>query len=237
MPVTVVTGGSRGIGAATCRKLALAGHDVVVGFHRDQSAADGVVQQVREARRQALAARVQVSDAESVRALFDAAETLGPVTGLVNNAGVIVGRGDLVDLSEANIREVIEVNVIGAMLCAQEAIRRMGSGGGIVNISSGAATLGSPGEYVHYAVSKGALDTLTIGLSKELGAAGIRVNTVSPGVIRTDIHAPGRLERVGPLAPLGRAGEPDEVADAIVWLLSPQSSYVTGANLRVAGGR
>ncbi len=239
MAVTVVTGGSRGIGASTCVHLARAGQDVVVGFHHDEAAAAAVARQVRDLGRKALPARVDTASSASVQALFAAAAALGQVTGLVNNAGIIEGRGALVDVSEADIRHTIEVNVLGAIFCAQEAIRVMtaGGGGSIVNVSSGAATLGSPGEYVHYAVSKGALDTLTIGLSKELGAAGIRVNTVSPGVINTEIHEPGRLERVGPLAPLGRAGEPEEVAAAIVWLLSDEASYVTGANLRVAGGR
>jgi glucose 1-dehydrogenase len=132
---------------------------------------------------------------------------------------------------------VVEVNIVGAMLCAQEAVRRMGSGGAIVNVSSAASTLGSPGEYVHYAASKAAVDTLTIGLSKELGPAGIRVNAVSPGIIRTEIHEAGRVERLGPQQPLGRAGDPEEVAAAIAWLLSDEASYVTGTNLRVAGGR
>ncbi|GIH04100.1 oxidoreductase [Rhizocola hellebori] len=239
MAVTVVTGGSRGIGASTCVHLARSGHDVVVGFHHDEAAAVEVARQVRDLGAKAITARVDTASSASVQAMFAAAAALGQVTGLVNNAGIIEGRGNLVDVAEADIRRVIEVNVLGAIFCAQEAIRVMtaGGGGSIVNVSSGAATLGGPGEYVHYAMSKGALDTLTVGLSKELGAAGIRVNTVSPGVIRTDIHAPGRLERVGPLAPMGRAGEPDEVAAAIVWLLSDEASYVTGANLRVAGGR
>ncbi len=235
--VTVVTGGSRGIGAATCRRLARDGHDVVVGYVSDESAAEDVAEQVRAAGRRAVACRVDVTVAAQVRELFDRAESLGPVTGLVNNAGVITGRGPLVDLAETDVRRVIEVNLVGAILCAQEAIRRMSAGGAIVNVSSGAATLGAPGEYIHYAASKGGLDSVTIGLSKELGPAGIRVNTVSPGVIRTEIHEPGRLERVGPTAPVGRAGEPEEVAEAIAWLLSDAASYVTGANLRVAGGR
>lgn len=239
MALTVVTGGSRGIGASTCVHLARAGHDVVVGYHHDEVSATAVAAQVRELGRRAIIARVDVASAASVQAMFAAAAALGRVTGLVNNAGIIDGRGDLADIGEAELRRVMEVNVLGAIFCAQEAIRVMSAGGGgaIVNVSSGAATLGSPGEYVHYAMSKGALDTMTVGLAKELGGKGIRVNTVSPGVIRTEIHAPGRLERVGPLAPLGRAGEPDEVAAAIVWLLSAEASYVTGANLRVAGGR
>jgi NAD(P)-dependent dehydrogenase (short-subunit alcohol dehydrogenase family) len=235
--VTVVTGGSRGIGAATCLRLAADGHDLVVGYHSGAAEALEVARRVRAAGRQAVAVGVEVTDSAQVRELFDRAEALGPVTGLVNNAGVIAGRGAFAALPEADLRRVIEVNVIGAMLCAQEAVRRMGSGGAIVNVSSAAATLGSPGEYVHYAASKGALDTVTLGLSKELAPAGIRVNTVSPGIIRTGIHEPGRLERLGPQQPLGRPGEPDEVAAAIAWLLSDDASYVTGAILRVAGGR
>jgi NAD(P)-dependent dehydrogenase (short-subunit alcohol dehydrogenase family) len=236
-PVTVVTGGSRGIGAATCRKVAQAGHDVVIGYHSDAAAAEEVARDVREAGRRALAVRVEVAHADQVRELFDQAETLGPVTGLVNNAGVIAGLGAFAGLTEADLRRTFEVNVIGAMLCTQEAVRRMGAGGCIVNVSSAAATLGSPGEYVHYAASKAALDTVTLGLSKELGPAGIRVNTVSPGIIRTEIHEPGRLDRLGPTVPAGRPGEPEEVAAAIAWLLSAEASYVTGAILRVAGGR
>jgi NAD(P)-dependent dehydrogenase (short-subunit alcohol dehydrogenase family) len=235
--VTVVTGGSRGIGAATCHRLAAQGHDLVVGYRTGVAEAEEVARQVRAAGRRAVAARVEVTDSAQVRELFDQAEALGPVTGLVNNAGVVAGVGAFADVPEADLRRVIEVNVIGAILCAQEAVRRMGSGGAIVNVSSAAATLGSPGEYVHYAASKGALDTVTLGLSKELGPAGIRVNTVSPGLIRTDIHEPGRLERLAPTVPLGRPGEPEEVAAAIAWLLSDAATYVTGAILRVGGGR
>lgn len=235
--VTVVTGGSRGIGAATCLRLARAGHDVVIGYRASEAEAGEIASRVREAGRRAVTCRAEVTDAAQIRELFDHAEGLGPVTGLVNNAGVIAGRGSFVDIAEADLRQVVEVNVIGAMLCAQEAARRMRTAGAIVNVSSAAATLGSPGEYVHYAASKAALDTLTIGLSKELGSAGIRVNAVSPGIIRTGIHESGRVERLGPQQPLGRAGEPEEVANAIAWLLSDEASYVTGAILRVAGGR
>jgi glucose 1-dehydrogenase len=235
--VTVVTGGSRGIGAATCLRLAADGHDVVVGYHTGVAEAEEVARQVRAAGRQAVAVGVEVTDAAQVRTLFDRAEALGPVTGLVNNAGIVAGVGSFAAVPEADLRRVIEVNVVGALLCAQEAVRRMVSGGSIVNVSSAAATLGSPGEYVHYAATKGALDTVTVGLSKELGPAGIRVNTVSPGMIRTGIHEPGRLERLAPQQPMGRAGEPEEVAAAIAWLLSDEASYVTGAILRVAGGR
>jgi glucose 1-dehydrogenase len=235
--VTVVTGGSRGIGAATCQRLAVDGHDLVIGYASDADAAESVAAAVRGAGRRAKVCHADVTVAAAVRELFDAAAEFGAVTGLVNNAGVIAGRGAFVGLAEADLRRVVEVNVIGAMLCAQEAVRRMAPGGAIVNVSSAASTLGSPGEYVHYAASKAALDTLTIGLSKELGPAGIRVNAVSPGIIRTGIHEEGRLERLGPQQPLGRAGEPEEVAAAIAWLLSDEASYVTGTNLRVAGGR
>jgi glucose 1-dehydrogenase len=215
----------------------------VVGYHRNGDAAEAVADEVRSAGRRAVAVSVETNDSASVLALFDrAARELGPVTGLVNNAGVGSRIGPFVDLDEADLRRVVEVNVIGAILCAREAARRMSAGGVIVNISSAAATIGSPNEYIHYAASKAAVETLTIGLSKELGPAGIRVNTVAPGIIYTDFHGeqsgePGRPDRLGPGAPLGRAGQPDEVAAAIVWLLADEASYVTGATLRVTGGR
>jgi len=245
--VTVVTGGGRGIGAATVRRLAAAGHDLVIGHLRDVAAAEAVAAEVRAAGRRATAVRVDVADEAGVERLFDtAAAELGPVTGLVNNAGLTSRFGPLVELSTEDLRRVVEVNVIGAMLCARRAAQDMstrtgGTGGAIVNVSSAAATLGSPGEYVHYAATKAAVDTLTIGLAKELAGDGIRVNSVQPGLILTGIHAasgdPGRPERLAPTIPMGRAGEPDEVAAAICWLLSPEASYVTGAILRVAGGR
>src|SRR5690606_9273411 len=175
------------------------------------------------------------------------AEELGTVTGLVNNAGVTSRAGAFVDLATADLRRVVDVNLIGTVLCARRAARQMatsrgGAGGAIVNISSGAATVGSPGQYVHYAAAKAAVETLTIGLAKELAADGIRVNAVAPGVIRTEIHAretgdPDRPERAAGSVPLGRPGEPDEVAAPIEWLLSPEASYITGAILRVTGGR
>lgn len=242
MSVTIITGGGRGIGAATCRRLAAAGHDLVVGYHSDADAAGQVVAEVRASGRQAVAVRADIADAGDVAALFDRAEAeFGTLTGLVSNAGVTSRIGRFVDLSEADLRRVVDVNIVGYVLCAQQAVRRMTTGGAIVNVSSAAATLGSPGEYIHYAASKAAVDALTLGLAKEVGPAGIRVNAVAPGVIRTGIHAasgePGRPDRVGPLAPLGRAGEPDEVAAAIAWLLSAEASYTTGTILRVAGGR
>ncbi len=242
--VTMVTGGSRGIGAATCRKLAVLGHDLAIGYRTDADAAAAVAADVRNLGGRALPVRLDTTVRADVEAAFDQASVaFGPVTGLVNNAGVGSAIGSFIDLAEDDLRRVIDVNVIGYVLCAQSAARRMvaGNGGSIVNVSSAASTLGSPNEYVHYAASKAAIDTLTVGLSKELGPYGIRVNTVSPGVIETEFHAgsgePGRAARVGPQAPLGRAGRPDEVAAAIAWLLSAEASYTTGATLRVAGGR
>jgi NAD(P)-dependent dehydrogenase (short-subunit alcohol dehydrogenase family) len=242
-PVTVVTGGSRGIGAATCVRLAAAGHDVAVGYRSGAAEAAEVADRVRAAGRTAVAVEVDTTDAGAVKALFDtAAAALGPVTGLVNNAGVGSRIGRFVDLEEADVRRVLDVNVLGVILCAREAARRMAPGGAIVNISSMAATLGAPGEYVHYAASKAAVEALTVGLSKELGPAGIRVNTVTPGIIHTGFHGTqsgqaDRADRLGPGAPLGRGGRPEEVAAAIVWLLGPEASYVTGANVKVSGGR
>ncbi|MDI1466195.1 SDR family oxidoreductase [Catellatospora sp. KI3] len=242
MAITLVTGGGRGIGAATCLRLAAAGHDVAVGYQHDEQAAARVAAAVAATGRRALAVRADIADGTQVRAMFDrVAAELGTITGLVNNAGVASSIGPFTELSEADLRRVVDVNVVGYILCAQQAARRMGPGGAIVNVSSVAATLGSPGEYVHYAAAKAAVETLTVGLSKELGPAGIRVNTVSPGVIQTEFHAgsgePARADRVGPGAPLGRAGDPDEVAAAIAWLLSDEASYVTGATLKVSGGR
>jgi glucose 1-dehydrogenase len=238
-PVTVVTGGSRGIGAATCRRLAAEGHDVVVGYHADAEAAKRVVEDVQATGAQCTAVQLDTSVETDVDRLFDAAADVGPVTGLVNNAGITGPVGRLVDVPADELLRVFDVDVVGYLLCARRAARDMaGRGGAIVNISSGAATLGSPGEYVHYAAAKAAVDTITIGLSKELAPDGIRVNAVAPGLIRTDIHAdPGRLARLAPTVPMQRPGEPEEVAGAVAWLLGPDASYTTGAILRVAGGR
>ncbi|GAA4816088.1 SDR family NAD(P)-dependent oxidoreductase [Streptomyces ziwulingensis] len=242
-PVTVVTGGSRGIGAAICRRLATDGHDVVVGYVRDADAAGAVAARVREAGGRALTVRVDTSVEEDVDRLFDLAEGFGAVTGLVNNAAVTGPVGRLTDSDTADLRRVLDVNVLGTLLCARRAARLMvarGSGA-IVSISSGAATIGSPGEYVHYAASKAAVDAFTLGLSKELGPDGIRVNAVAPGLVDTDMHAamgvPDRVERMAPGIPLRRAGRAEEIAAAVAWLLSPDASYTTGAVLRVAGGR
>ncbi|GAB3138119.1 SDR family oxidoreductase [Micromonospora sonneratiae] len=240
-PVTVVTGGSRGIGAATVRQLAATGHDIALCYRRDTAAAESVLRDVQAAGRRGIAVQADTTDPEQVVRLFDAAQELGEITGLVNNAGVTSPIGPFVDLTVTDLRHVVDVNLIGYVLCAQQAARRMSTGAAIVNVSSAAATLGSPGEYIHYAAVKAATDTLTTGLAKELGPRGIRVNAVSPGTIWTDIHTisglPDRPALIADRVPLGRAGYPDEIAAAIVWLLSPQASYTSGAVLRVAGGQ
>ncbi|PZF88028.1 SDR family oxidoreductase [Micromonospora deserti] len=238
--ITVITGGSRGIGAATARRLAHAGHDIAFGYRRDHAAAAAVLADIHAAGRRGVALPADTTDPDQVTALFDAAADLGDLTGLVNNAGVTSPIGPFVDLDPDHLRHVVDVNLIGYVLCAQQAARRMNAGAAIVNVSSAAATLGSPGEYIHYAAVKAATDTLTTGLAKELAPRGIRVNAVAPGVIRTDIHTssgqPDRPDRAATRIPLGRAGEPDEIAGAIAWLLSPDASYTTGAVLRIAGG-
>ncbi|MFC4110611.1 SDR family oxidoreductase [Micromonospora zhanjiangensis] len=240
-PVTLVTGGSRGIGAATVRQLAAAGHDIVLGYRTDHTAARTVLADVHAAGRRGTAVAADTADPTDVVRLFDAAEELGKLTGLVNNAGVGGSRtGPLTDLAFDDLRHVVDVNLVGYLLCAQQAARRMTTGAAIVNVSSGAATLGGPGEYVHYAATKAATDALTIGLAKELAPRGIRVNTVAPGIIDTDFHAtvgnPDKATTAAARIPMGRAGTPDEIAAAIVWLLGPHASYTTGANLRVSGG-
>ena len=245
--VLLVTGGARGIGAATARLAAAVGYDVAVNYLRDERAADAVVKEACSKGRKAIALQGDVAaEADVVRMFAEVDRRLGRLTALVNNAG-IVDRGARVEqLSAARLQRMFAVNVSGSFLCAREAVKRMsrrhgGAGGAIVNLSSIAARLGGPGEYVDYAASKGAIDTFTIGLAKELGADGIRVNAVRPGVIRTEIHLssgdPARIERIGASAPLGRAGEADEVARAILWLLSDEASYTTGAILDVGGGR
>ncbi|MFC4504730.1 MULTISPECIES: SDR family NAD(P)-dependent oxidoreductase [Streptomyces] len=243
-PVTVVTGGSRGIGAAVCGRLAVDGHDLVVGYVRDAEAAERVAGGVREAGGRAVVVRVDTSDEAAVERLFEVAETrLGAVTGLVNNAAVTGPLGRLADADTADLRRVVDVNLVGALLCARRAAQLMSARGSgvIVNVSSAAATLGSPGEYVHYAATKAALDALTVGLSKELGPDGIRVNGVAPGLVDTEMHAamgdPGRPDRIAPSIPLRRPGRAEEIAAAVAWLMSAEASYTTGAVLRVAGGR
>jgi NAD(P)-dependent dehydrogenase (short-subunit alcohol dehydrogenase family) len=238
--VTIVTGGGRGIGAATVRRLAAAGHDLVVGYLRNAAAAEAVVKAAEAAGARATAVGGDTVDEAAVARLFDAAAEFGPVTGLVNNAGITSPMGRLAELSTVDLRRVVDVNVVGYLLCAREAARRMSAGGAIVNVSSSAATIGSPGEYVHYAAGKAAVDAMTVGLAKELAPAGIRVNAVAPGITRTELHAlsgdPQRPATAAGRIPMGRAGEPDEIAAAIAWLLGPDASYTTGAVLRVAGG-
>ncbi|MEU6218529.1 glucose 1-dehydrogenase [Streptomyces sp. NPDC047022] len=243
-PVTVVTGGSRGIGAATCLRLAADGHDVALVYVSDDESAERTAAAVRATGARCLTVKADTSDDIDVDRLFTtAADALGPLTGLVNNAGVTGRLGRLVDTDPAALRRVVEVNFLGTLLCSRRAAQEMSErgGGAIVNVSSAAATLGSPGEYVHYAASKAAVDALTVGLAKELGPEGIRVNAVAPGVIDTGIHAAmgdaDRPRRAAATIPLGRAGRAEEIAAAIAWLLSPESSYATGAVLRVAGGR
>jgi NAD(P)-dependent dehydrogenase (short-subunit alcohol dehydrogenase family) len=243
--LTVVTGGSRGIGAATVLALARAGHDMVFSFRSDTRSAETVQTAATATGTRCVAVQADVTVQSDVERLFGAAAEIGTVTGLVNNAGLTAHLGDLADTPVEVIRNVIDVNLIGVVLCARQAIlamstRRGGRGGAIVNISSGAATLGSPHEYVHYAAAKAGVDALTMGLAKEVAVDGIRVNAVAPGIVNTDIHAaagdPGRLERVVSRIPMGRPGEPEEIATAIVWLLSPEAAYASGAVLRVAGG-
>ena len=247
MNVAVITGGSRGIGAATARLAAARGYAVCVNYRSDHAAADRVVADIRAQGGTAIAVVADVASQADVVRLFETVDRdLGTVTALVNNAGVLE-RQMRVDAMDADrIARVFATNVIGTLLCAREAIRRMstargGPGGAIVNVSSMASRIGSPGEYVDYAASKGAVDTLTIGLAQEVAQEGIRVNAVRPGIIYTDIHASGgepeRVDRLKAFVPLRRGGHPDEVARAILWLLSDESSYSTGTFIDVSGGR
>lgn len=247
-PILVVTGGSRGIGAAICRRAAHQGYDVAVSYQSDANAAARVVQDCQDAGARAIAVQADMASEADIVQLFRAVDAdLGPVTHLVNNAGITGPVGQLADADPAMIRNCIDINVTGAILVAREAIKRMakrhgGKGGAIVNISSAAATLGAPNVFVWYAASKGAIDSLTIGLSVELAQEGIRVNGLQPGMIDTDIHAmsshdPGRLARTIPSIPMQRAGTPDDIARSALFLLSDDSSYTSGTILRVAGGR
>lgn len=240
----VVTGGSRGIGAATALAAAARGYRVCVNYVSDAAAAEGVVRAIGRGGGHAVAIQADTASEEAVVALFERVDReLGPLAALVNNAGITGPIGRVESVSGAVLRRVFEVNVLGCFYCAREAVRRMsmrhgGKGGAIVNLSSAAATLGSPGEYVHYAASKGAIETMTIGLAREVADEGIRVNAVAPGLIETEIHGRSdRLARLAPSVPMRRPGAAAEVAEAILSLLSDAASYVTGASLRVSGGR
>lgn len=243
----VVTGASRGIGAAIARLAGARGYAVVVNYAADARAAYAQVDRIVRDGGQAIAVQADVGTETGVLDLFDAVDRWGiALTALINNAGVTGGFARVDDVSAATLERVFAVNAVGSFLCAREAVRRMstrhgGQGGSIVNISSLAARLGSAGEWVHYAASKGAIDTMTIGLAREVAREGIRVNAVAPGLIETDLHAAaGAPERVHDMAsgiPLGRAGTSEEIAEAVLWLLSPAAAYVTGAVLPVGGGR
>jgi len=241
--ILLITGAGRGIGAATARLAASRGYDVAVNYLRDEKAANDVVNAVKAAGQRAIAIQGDMAVEQDVARTFATTDKeLGRLTHLVYNAGSTGGNSRLEAADAAMMRSVIELNVLGALLCVKAAIPRMsakqgGQGGAIVMLSSVAATLGSAGEYVWYAASKGAVDSMTIGLSRELAADKIRVNAVAPGIIATDIHPPGRLERLAPLTPVGRAGTPDEIAESVLFLLSDASSYTTGTVLRVSGGR
>jgi glucose 1-dehydrogenase len=232
----VVTGGTRGIGAAITRALVADGHEVVASYARDDASAMALADELDAV----TTVRADVTTTEGLDTLFAAAERVGPLTGLVNNAGATLHIGPLAETDPDVIRSVIDLNLTAAVLCARRAVQAMTGGGTIVNISSGAATLGSPGEYVHYAAAKAGVDALTLGLGKEVAPLGIRVVGVAPGTIRTDIHAdagdPGRPDRVAARVPLGRAGEPDDVAGAVAWLFRPEAAYVTATTIRITGG-
>lgn len=237
--LTVVTGGSRGIGAAISRRLAREGHDVVITYRQDEDAAERVAADVRGTGRRALTVALDVTDRDSVAGLFAQVRVFGSLTGLVNNAGSASAVGPLETNDLDAVRRDLEVNLFGTIACTQHAIGllRLGGGGSVVNISSVAATLGGPGTYVHYAAAKAGVEALTVGLSKELAPDGIRVNAVAPGTVWTDFHRdPDRPARVAATIPMGRAGAPEEIAGAVAWLLSDDAGYATGTTIRVSGG-
>ena len=243
----IVTGGSRGIGAATARLAGRRGYAVCVNYHRQREAAEAVVADIVRGGSRAVAVQADMASEADILRLFETATgALGPLHGLVNNAAILETQMRLEAMEAARWQRVLQVNVIGSFLCAREAVRRMstargGAGGVIVNLSSAAARIGGPGEYVDYAASKGAIDTMTLGLAKEVAMEGIRVNAVRPGIIHTEIHAsggePNRIERVKPAVPMQRGGTAEEVAAGILWLMSDDASYVTGTFLDITGGR
>jgi NAD(P)-dependent dehydrogenase (short-subunit alcohol dehydrogenase family) len=245
--VLLVTGGSRGIGAATAVLASRHGFAVAVNYAANAAAADDVVRQIRAGGGKAFAVQADVAREDHVMAMFERIDAeFGPITALVNNAGVVDATARVDEMSFARLKRMFDINVIGSFLCAREAVRRMstrhgGSGGAIVNVSSAASRLGAPGQYVDYAAAKGAIDSFTIGLAKEVAAEGIRVNAVRPGLIETEIHAsgglPDRVRQLAHLVPMQRGGTAEEVAEAIVWLLSPAASYTTMSLLDVSGGR
>lgn len=245
--IVLITGASRGIGAATALLAASQGYAVAVNYASNSLAADEVVRQIRAGGGRAIAVQADVAIEAQVLAMFEKVDAqLGRLSALVNNAGVVDQTARVDEMSLARLQRMFEINVFGAFMCAREAVRRMstrykGDGGAIVNVSSAAARLGSPGSYVDYAATKGAIDTFTMGLAKEVAAEGIRVNAVRPGIIETEIHAsgglPNRAADLAPQLPMQRAGTAQEVAESIIWLLSEKSSYTTGALLDIAGGR
>ncbi|HEV3185153.1 MAG TPA: SDR family oxidoreductase [Xanthobacteraceae bacterium] len=242
-PILIIAGGSRGIGAAAAKLAGTRGFDVAVNYQRDDKAAGAVVAAVRQAGRRALAVKGDMGREDDIARLFAAVERdLGPPTHLIYSCGITGPSSRLESVATSTLREVFDVNVVGALIAMRTLIKHAstkhgGPGGAVVLLSSAAATIGGAGEYVWYAASKGAIDSMTLGLSRELAAEGIRVNAVQPGLIATDIHPPGRLDRLVPSTPIGRAGTAEEVAEAILFLLSDQASYITGSVLRVGGGR
>lgn len=246
-PVLLITGASRGIGAATARLAAARGYTVVVNYHSRADAATTLVEEIASTGGEAFAVRADVGREDDVLRMFEEVDRrAGPLTALVNNTGVLERQMRFDEMDPGRWQRVLTTNVIGSFLCAREAVRRMstrhgGQGGAIVNVSSAAARMGGANEYIDYAASKGAVDTMTVGLAREVATEGVRVNAVRPGPVYTDIHAsggePGRIERIRSAIPMQRGGQPDEVAYAILWLLSDEASYVTGTILDVSGGR
>ena len=243
MPVLLIAGGGRGIGATTAKLAATRGYDVAVNYKSNAKAADEVVAAVKAKGRKAMAIKGDMAVEADIERVFDeTAKVLGPVTHFVHCAGIIGKFSRLDEADAATIREVLDINTYGGLLCLRECVRRMstkhgGQGGAVVMLSSTAATIGSPGECIWYAAAKGGVDAAALGVAREVAKEGMRVNAVSPGLIDTEIQPPGRVERVGPQLPMGRVGQPEEVAHAILFLLSDEASYVNGANLRVSGGR